>query len=347
MKKIFYLLPILLIGLAFFACSNEDDDDDGGVANTFADPRIIDSSFTDVILGVEVEDQDDIDDLTDTDLANATFYKVGAASLTSGATASFGTPNPLPKVKVIYGKVVASAADALAAPLKKGEGMTYLLKFTAEEFLTSITELEVELGAGKSIANDADTKTAILAAAQKQTFYDKLDGTAKGTFDDYFKEANLTVALAAGGSSASVTVGNPSHTINLKRKAVSPAATQNPPVVVQTDAQKVSAVKSAIDGILGSTPVKSSLASAALASLKTGLASAPITAGDFHTKLGITSKDISGVDLQGSTLAVTMGTAVSGQSGDPAASYLVTIAISLNSENATSTITVQSSDNSP
>ena len=232
MKKIFYLLPILLIGLAFFACSNEDDGDDGGVANAFTNPEILKKGSKDIIKGVVATNKDFYKNLSPGALQNPRYFQDGGKGTPGSST--FATPEAMPELGIVYGKVVTQANEA--DDIKKGDGTFYLLQFTAAEFLGPITELEVELDAGK-IDDDDETKAAILAAVQKLTFYDKLEGSDKSEFDEYFLATNLKVTKATSSSPAEVEITSESKTITLKPKAVSPPQVQPPTPQVGVTAQ--------------------------------------------------------------------------------------------------------------
>ena len=214
MRKIFYLIPMLLVGLAFFAC---DDSDDGGssAANSFTNPTVLPNDTDKTYVGAVVGDKETATYNalfgTDGELSSPLFYN----SDKNGGGLTFNDPAAMPiGLTVFYGKVAADENTKV----KKGEGTFYLLQPEARELLDKIVADGLELPSDTKIADTDDIKTAILEAAKakakKVLFYDKL-GTEKSTFDGYFAKDNLKVTPASGQTPASVVLTTPSKKIEL------------------------------------------------------------------------------------------------------------------------------------
>ena len=146
MKKIFYLLPMLLIGLAFFACDDEEDDD--GAANTFENPRKIGKD--EVVYGLLVTDKVK-DDIT----ANLKYFSQAGKSSKTGDDFDNAQALDLSEKPVLAGKVVTEALKGEALNLKKDEVVYFDLKKAAPKLKASSTGIGLSKD-GTALKKDAD-----------------------------------------------------------------------------------------------------------------------------------------------------------------------------------------------
>ena len=216
MKKIFYLLPMLLIGLAFFAC--DDEEDDGGAANTFDNPETLGLGSDKVIYGAELKDAkaSTLTSAFDTDdkLKSPEYFKAGA----TGNGDSYDTPKSLEAFKVYIGKALTKKPTKDPEITKGGETYYSLQPSKAVEVINLLANGDgLELPKGTKIVDDDATKGLILDAVKALSAYKDINGTdsarIQAAIDAAFAPANLKVNTASDPKTVKLTT--PSKTIKL------------------------------------------------------------------------------------------------------------------------------------